>query len=189
MSLDDVTRIRVNQQPIGIIGLKHVMEEMAEEYSDKPDHEVEAELVKRVSMTNYVPEPAREAYGEALLREFNRFLGRPYEDDASEGLEIKVLGPGCARCDKLETEIMGVLNEMDISADVEHIKDLKEMGVFWLGFTGGEPLLQKDIIEITESVGDDCAIKLFTTGCTLTKQLAKDLRNELLFILLITHGR
>ena len=128
MSLDDVTRIRVNQQPIGIIGLKHVMEEMAEEYSDKPDHEVEAELVKRVSMTNYVPEPAREAYGEALLREFNRFLGRPYEDDASEGLEIKVLGPGCARCDKLETEIMGVLNEMDISADVEHIKDLKEIG-------------------------------------------------------------
>lgn len=61
------------------------------------------------------------------------------------------------------------------------IKDLKEMGVFWLGFTGGEPLLQKDIVKITESVGDDCAIKLFTTGCTLSKQLAKDLRNAGLF--------
>lgn len=61
------------------------------------------------------------------------------------------------------------------------IKDLKEMGVFWLGFTGGEPLLQKDIIKITESVGNDCAVKLFTTGCTLTKQLAKDLRNAGLF--------
>jgi MoaA/NifB/PqqE/SkfB family radical SAM enzyme len=61
------------------------------------------------------------------------------------------------------------------------IKDLKEMGVFWLGFTGGEPLLQKDIVQITESVGDDCAIKLFTTGCTLSKQLALDLRNAGLF--------
>jgi len=61
------------------------------------------------------------------------------------------------------------------------IQDLKEMGVFWLGFTGGEPLLQKDIVKITESVGDDCAVKLFTTGCTLTEKLARDLRNAGLF--------
>jgi MoaA/NifB/PqqE/SkfB family radical SAM enzyme len=61
------------------------------------------------------------------------------------------------------------------------IEDLKEMGVFWLGFTGGEPLLQKDIVRITESAGDDCAVKLFTTGCTLTRQLAIDLRNAGLF--------
>ena len=61
------------------------------------------------------------------------------------------------------------------------IQELKEMGVFWLGFTGGEPLLQEDIVEITESVGDDCAVKLFTTGCTLTPQLAQDLRNAGLF--------
>jgi MoaA/NifB/PqqE/SkfB family radical SAM enzyme len=70
---------------------------------------------------------------------------------------------------------------IDTLAIKKVIKDLKEIGVFWLGFTGGEPLLQKDIIEITESVGDDCAVKLFTTGCTLTKQLAKDLRNAGLF--------
>ena len=61
------------------------------------------------------------------------------------------------------------------------IQDLREMGVFWLGFTGGEPLLQKDIVKITESVGDDCAVKLFTTGCTLTKELARDLKNAGLF--------
>jgi MoaA/NifB/PqqE/SkfB family radical SAM enzyme len=48
--------------------------------------------------------------------------------------------------------------------------------VFWLGFTGGEPLLNKDIVKITEYVGDGCSIKLFTTGCTLTKQLAMDLK-------------
>ena len=50
------------------------------------------------------------------------------------------------------------------------------MGVFWLGFTGGEPLLNKDIVEIVKSVGDDCAIKLFTTGSNLTEQLAAELK-------------
>ncbi len=56
------------------------------------------------------------------------------------------------------------------------IQDLKEMGVFWLGFTGGEPLLNKDIVEIVKSVGDDCAIKLFTSGLNLTEQLAEALK-------------
>jgi len=93
MSQDDVTRIKVNKQSIGIIGLKPVMEEMAQEYAERPDTEVQAELVKRVSRTNYIPNQATEDYGKALLREFNKFLGRPYEEDASEGLEIKVLGP------------------------------------------------------------------------------------------------
>lgn len=70
---------------------------------------------------------------------------------------------------------------IDTSTIKQVIQELKKMGVFWLGFTGGEPLLQKDIVEITESIGDDCAVKLFTTGCTLTKQLARDLRNAGLF--------
>jgi len=70
---------------------------------------------------------------------------------------------------------------MDTAIIKKVIQELKEMGVFWLGFTGGEPLLQEDIVEITESVGDDCAVKLFTTGCTLTPQLAQDLRNAGLF--------
>jgi MoaA/NifB/PqqE/SkfB family radical SAM enzyme len=61
------------------------------------------------------------------------------------------------------------------------IQDLKSMGVFWLGLTGGEPLMNKDIIDIVGSVGQDCATKLFTTGCTLTRQLAADLKHAGLF--------
>lgn len=72
-------------------------------------------------------------------------------------------------------------NIMDTATIKRVIQELKEMGVFWLGLTGGEPLLQKDIVEIIESAGEDCAIKLFTTGCTLTKSLARDLRNAGLF--------
>jgi MoaA/NifB/PqqE/SkfB family radical SAM enzyme len=55
------------------------------------------------------------------------------------------------------------------------------MGVLWLGWTGGEPLLNKDIVEITEKAAGECAVKLFTTGCALTPQLAGDLTKAGLF--------
>jgi MoaA/NifB/PqqE/SkfB family radical SAM enzyme len=70
---------------------------------------------------------------------------------------------------------------MDTAAIKGVIRDLKSIGVFWLGLTGGEPLLNKDIINIVEGVGQDCTTKLFTTGCTLTKQLAADLKHAGLF--------
>jgi MoaA/NifB/PqqE/SkfB family radical SAM enzyme len=66
-----------------------------------------------------------------------------------------------------------LLNKAEIK---QLIQELKEMGVVWLGFTGGEPLLNKDIVEIVESVGDDCAVKLFTTGVNITEQLAAELK-------------
>jgi MoaA/NifB/PqqE/SkfB family radical SAM enzyme len=70
---------------------------------------------------------------------------------------------------------------METEAIIRLIQDLKSMGVFWIGFTGGEPLLNKDIVRITESAGNDVAVKLFTTGCTLTKQRASDLKNAGLY--------
>ena len=71
-----------------------------------------------------------------------------------------------------------VLNKETIK---QTVGQLKEMGVVWLGLTGGEPLLNKDIVEITESAAGDCAVKLFTTGCTLTRERASDLKNAGLF--------
>jgi small redox-active disulfide protein 2 len=128
MSQAEVTRIRINKQSVGIIGLTRVMQEMGKGYADRPDNEVQTELVKRISKRNYVPDSAKEVYGKSLLREFNKFLGRPYEEDVSEELEIKVLGPGCDRCDRLEKELMEALAEMDLSADLEHVRDVKEIG-------------------------------------------------------------
>ncbi|HCS47233.1 MAG TPA: radical SAM protein [Candidatus Aminicenantes bacterium] len=61
------------------------------------------------------------------------------------------------------------------------VRDLKAMGVFWMGWTGGEPLLNKDIVRITEEAAEACAVKLFTTGCTLTPGLAGDLKSAGLF--------
>jgi len=65
---------------------------------------------------------------------------------------------------------------MDTGTILKVIEDLKKMGLVWLGFTGGEPLLNRDIVKIAEAAGEDCAKKLFTTGCTLTRSMASDLR-------------
>lgn len=70
---------------------------------------------------------------------------------------------------------------MDTGRIIDLMRNLKQMGVFWIGFTGGEPLLNKDIARITEEASTDCAVKLFTTGCTLTPQLARDLKNAGLY--------
>ncbi len=59
--------------------------------------------------------------------------------------------------------------------------ELKDMGVVWLGVTGGEPLLNKDIVEIISTISNGCAVKLFTTGCGLTPQLAAALKDAGLF--------
>jgi MoaA/NifB/PqqE/SkfB family radical SAM enzyme len=64
---------------------------------------------------------------------------------------------------------------------LEAIDTLADMGVFWLGLTGGEPLMNPDLIEIVERAAGRCAVKLFTTGCTLTPRLAAELKRAGLF--------
>lgn len=70
---------------------------------------------------------------------------------------------------------------MDVQTIIRVARDLKEMGVVWLGLTGGEPLLNKRIVEIVAAISDDCAVKLFTTGCGVTQSLASELKSAGLF--------
>ena len=70
---------------------------------------------------------------------------------------------------------------MDKETILAVVRCLRELGVFWLGWTGGEPLLNKDIVDITAAAADGCAIKLFTTGSGLTPGLALDLKRAGLF--------
>jgi MoaA/NifB/PqqE/SkfB family radical SAM enzyme len=65
---------------------------------------------------------------------------------------------------------------MDTETILAVIRELKSMGVFWIGLTGGEPLMNRDIVRIVEAIGDDCCAKLFTTGSNLTERLAADLK-------------
>lgn len=52
-------------------------------------------------------------------------------------MEIKVLGPGCPRCEEVHKRTISVLAEMDIAADVEKITDLKKIAEYRIFVTPG----------------------------------------------------
>jgi len=130
MSQDDISQIRIGNSPVGIMGLRTAMEDMAEKYADRPDREVVAELLNRLCKKNYIPEKVKGNYGKAFLREFKKLQGKPFEEETPEGLEIKVLGQGCVQCERLERDLMDVMAEIDLAADLEHIRDIKEIGKY-----------------------------------------------------------
>ena len=130
MSQKDVRQIKVGKHTVGIIGLKSIVEEVANDFAEKQETEIIDELLKRLSVKNYIPGNIREEYGKAFIREFNKFVGRPYEEEVFEGLEVKVLGQGCTQCDKLEQELMHVMAEYEFVANIEHVRDIKEIGKY-----------------------------------------------------------
>jgi hypothetical protein len=54
-------------------------------------------------------------------------------------LEIKVLGGGCPCCDDLEQDLMAVMTEMNLAADIEHVTDPAEIENY--GVTGTPALV------------------------------------------------
>jgi small redox-active disulfide protein 2 len=126
----DVTKMRVGKFVTGIIGLQSVLQNMGKEWTDKPESETKAELVRRLSVKNYIPDGAKEDYGRAFLREFKKSIGKPYEEAEPGHLEIKILGAGCPNCARLEKEVMEALRELNVAADVDHVRDVKEIGKY-----------------------------------------------------------
>jgi len=127
--LSEITQIRLGTSKIGIIGLKEVLEE-AKKQENMTDTQLKDWLVREVKKQNYVPDSVIDEYGKALLREYKKSIGEKVEEEKSGGLEIKVLGPGCFSCDKLEKDIMKLLTENNIAASLEHVRDPKEIAVY-----------------------------------------------------------
>ncbi|MCP4671039.1 MAG: thioredoxin family protein [Desulfobacula sp.] len=65
-------------------------------------------------------------------------------------MEIKVLGPGCPSCDRLEQDLMMVLEENGIKADLEHVKDFKEISKY--GVMGSPALVINGKVKVVGSV-------------------------------------
>ena len=86
--------------------MKQILAKVAKEYTGKPDNEVEAELINRLSKRNHIADKVKNNYGQAFLREFKKFVGEAYLEEDSGIMEIKVLGAGCPRCNHLKQEVM-----------------------------------------------------------------------------------
>lgn len=42
-------------------------------------------------------------------------------------MNIKIVGPGCARCQELDKRTEEVVNELGLDASVEHVKDINKI--------------------------------------------------------------
>ncbi len=128
--MKDVTQIQVGKHRIGIIGLKAALSELPEDPGDMPDEEIGSLLLETLSKKNYIGSNLRKEYSQAFLREYKKHIGQPVIEPSSGVMQIKVLGAGCLRCEKLEREVMAVLADSGIMAELEHVRDLAEIGSY-----------------------------------------------------------
>ncbi len=125
MPNEDITQISLGKFRVGITGLKTAIEE-AKSWRDRPEEEIAQALLAAVKPRNYIPASAQEEYKQAFLREFKKALGEKVVEERT-GLSIKILGPGCPSCDRLEQTVMAVLEELGLPGEVEHVRDVKEI--------------------------------------------------------------
>jgi len=152
---EDLTQISLGKFRVGITGLKAAIEDL-KSWRGRPDFEIAQALLAKVKPRNYIPASAQEEYQKAFLREFKKALGEKVEE-ARSGLSIKILGPGCPSCDLLEQTVMAVLGEMGLPAEMEHVRDMKE--ITGLGVFGTPALLINDEVKAVGTLPTREALK------------------------------
>jgi small redox-active disulfide protein 2 len=131
--------IQIGPHKVGVVGLDTALEDLSAIRRDLTDGDIAAWLLDRLAAENYIPHTARSDYGQALVREFKKYMGLSWEDEPGGGIEIKVLGPGCPRCDGIEQHALAALAELGEPADVEHVRDVVEIARY--GVVGVPALL------------------------------------------------
>jgi small redox-active disulfide protein 2 len=104
--------------------------EEADRESLSSDDEVAEYLFEHLKSKNYIPPRAQMDYRLAFLREYKKYKDEPVEVEEQRTLEVRVLGPGCPNCDKLEQMVYTVMTAEGIAGDVEHVKDLNKIAAY-----------------------------------------------------------
>ncbi len=128
---DQVVKIRVGEFAVGIVGLKAALAE-AIQRNFSSDQALVEYLLKQLKAKNYIPPRSEAEYAQAFLREYKKYRGEEVEPEKSHGLDVKILGPGCPNCDRLEQMVYKVMADGGIVGNVEHVKDLKEIASYGL---------------------------------------------------------
>ena len=152
---EDITQISLGKFRVGITGLKAAIEEL-QSWQGRPDVEIAQALLAKLKPRNYIPASAQEEYKQAFLKEFKRALGEKVIEERT-GLSIKILGPGCPSCERLEQTVMEVLVELGLPAEMEHVRDMKEITA--LGVFGTPALLINDEVKAVGTLPTREALK------------------------------
>jgi small redox-active disulfide protein 2 len=129
MSEKEPSYIAIKGVRVGILGLREVLEKLSA-WKGKKDEEIADRMLQELKTKNYIPPSVETEYKQAFLREFKKFVGEPVVEEETSALNIAILGPGCPGCDKLEELVMAVLTEENIGAEVEHIRDVREIASY-----------------------------------------------------------
>lgn len=131
-----ITKMRVGRFVAGIVGLDEALSDAAAA-NLPPDEAAARYLLDRLRKSNYVAPGAETEYLEALLREYRRRLGQRVAEPPAEGVDVKVLGPGCPNCEKLEQLVRKVMAMEQIAGSLEHVRDMKEISSYGILATPG----------------------------------------------------
>jgi small redox-active disulfide protein 2 len=117
--------LKIGGVSVGFVSLEQAVSRLRESDPSGSLTPVDAasKLLSHLEEKNYIPDSAREAYLEALA---GIWAGKQGEDSESAP-SIRILGPGCVSCNRLEQLVRQVLDEKRVAADIEHIHDLDEI--------------------------------------------------------------
>ena len=127
----DITKINISGKSVGLIGLDDVFKNVKQLHLSD-DLMCQQEILRQVKKHNYIVQKSEQEYSAALWRVYQKWSGIDVGKEEKTGPVFKVLGPGCSSCDKLMKDLLELLTEMNIAADVEHVRDLNKIAEFGL---------------------------------------------------------
>ncbi|MDP2897364.1 MAG: thioredoxin family protein [bacterium] len=136
MATEGITQLKLKTGSAGVVGLPELLEE-AQSRSFSGDDELKDFLLEGIKARNFVSPGSQDEYKEALYREYKKSIGEPLAEESRGALEICILGPGCPRCNALEQATMAALTELNVAADVQHVKNHLEIARYGILGTPG----------------------------------------------------
>jgi len=122
MEKHDQRLVYIGKSKVTLFGLGETFEELKKR-NITDEEEIASFILERAKKKNYIPSSAEEDYKNSLLEEYKVFTGELKERKIEGLLEIRILGPGCYECDRMEEFVKTILSETGIAADVEHVRD------------------------------------------------------------------
>lgn len=125
---EEVTMVTIGGNKIGLIGLSEIFENLKQKnLSD--ESELKKQLLQQARVQNYVPDSRADDYARAILLEYKKFAGLPVEPVVEKLAfpTIRILGPGCTACETMEKDVRAILTELNIAADVDHVRDVNQI--------------------------------------------------------------
>ena len=157
--MPSVTQLKIGKHMTGIVGLKEALEEVAGKVRNPSDEQIVGLMMEKLSSKNYIPSTETELYESVLLREYKKFMGESIPELPLENVEVKVLGSGFPNCDRLEQELMMVIGQMGIDADLVHVRDIKEISRY--GVMGVPALVINRKVKAVGTVPSRADLKAF----------------------------